>query len=496
MTAADKEDPFVTSVEHRSARVRQGSLFVAIKGERADGHTFVEDAVGRGAAAVVAERPVPVPDGVALLLVDDSRKALGNLAAFANGEPSERLVMIGITGTNGKTTIAWLVEQVLSAAGESPGVIGTINYRYDGKAFDNPLTTPEASELQRILKEMADSGTSHVVMEVSSHGLALERVRGCRFDVAVFSNLSQDHLDFHKDMGDYAEVKKRLFSTYLGGKKGSKPCAAVINISDSAGSRMLGAVHGCRLFKVGRKEDGAEIYPVEKSFDLSGIRAVIETPAGRLRIRSPLAGAFNLENILCAAALGVCLGVPVPVIEKGIGAVENVPGRLERISDEAGRHVFVDYAHTPDALENVLNTLREITSGRLVCVFGCGGDRDKDKRPKMGDIAGRLSDIAVITSDNPRSESPMTIIEAIRQGTSRVMPRCNSLEGGASAARETSGYIVEPDRKKAILLAIEAARAGDAVLIAGKGHETYQIIKEEILPFDDRQMAIEGLSRY
>jgi len=443
---------------------------------------------------VVVEKDVDVTDGIGVIRVSDTRKALGLVSARFYGHPAEDLVMIGITGTNGKTTIAWLLEGLLAAQGFQVGVIGTINYRYGGKVFDNPLTTPEASDLQRILADMKAGGVTHVVMEVSSHGLELERVRGCSFDIGIFSNLSQDHLDFHPGMEAYKEAKKRLFTVYLRPRKGRGECAAVINVADPAGAEIATASEHCWLIRVGMAAENSNIYPLNSDFQASGIKAAIRTPAGTVSVDSRLTGRFNLKNILCAVGVGVALGIPTLVIGMGISQVTSVPGRLERLSDEAGRHVFVDYAHTPDALENVLATLREVSNGRVICVFGCGGDRDTGKRAKMGEIAGQMSDLTVITSDNPRTEAPLAIIEAIREGILAVCPQELTPAEAEAGGRDASGYVVEPDREKAILLAIQAARPEDAVLIAGKGHETYQIVGSQVLPFDDRETAKRGLA--
>ncbi|MFP4225754.1 MAG: UDP-N-acetylmuramoyl-L-alanyl-D-glutamate--2,6-diaminopimelate ligase [Desulfobacterales bacterium] len=485
-------DPEISAIQYRSDAVGAGGMFVAIKGLRTDGHKYVADAIARGAAAVVAEEEVPAASDLPVIRVKNARKALALSAARFYGNPADQLVMIGITGTNGKTTVAFLIEQILESQHMPAGIIGTINYRYGGEVFANPLTTPEAPELQRILSNMRDAGVTHVVMEVSSHGIALDRIYGCLFDVGVFTNLSQDHLDFHQNMTAYWQTKKRLFTDYLRpGKRRANACA-VINTMDPKGREMAEQIHHCLVITVGAGSK-EKVYPIQTAVDQTGIQAEIQTPAGIAAINSELVGGFNLENILCAVGAGLALSLPVARIADGISAFKNVPGRLERISDAAGRHVFVDYAHTPKALENVLETLRAANPGRLICIFGCGGDRDPGKRPKMGEIAGRLSDLVVITSDNPRTEPPMEIIEAIRRGTQAVLPRqmaADALEEGWTQ----TGYVVEPDRKKAIYLGIRAAKPGDTVLIAGKGHETYQIVGNRVLDFDDRQIARQGLS--
>jgi len=486
---ADRE---IAAIHYRSDGVMPGGMFVAIKGLRADGHQYVSDAIYRGAAAVVVEREVHVAPDVAVIRVKSARKALALSAARFYCNPADQLVMIGITGTNGKTTAAFLIEQMLEDQNIRVGVIGTINYRYGGKTFANALTTPEAPELQQILSEMRDAGTTHVVMEVSSHGIELNRIDGCLFDVGVFTNLSQDHLDFHHTMAAYWQAKQRLFTDYLrpAGKK-AKACA-VINTMDQKGKEMAARIQHCPVMTVGN-EPACTVYSTDTAFDETGVQADIQTPLGGLAIHSGLVGRFNLENMLCAVGVGLALELPIDRIADSISAFKNVPGRLERIADAAGRHVFVDYAHTPKALENVLETLREVNPGRLICVFGCGGDRDAGKRPKMGEIAGRLSDLVVITSDNPRTEPPLDIIEAIRRGTHVVLPRQltkEALEGGWA----DPGYVVEPDREKAIYLGIRSAKPGDTILIAGKGHETYQILGNEILDFDDRKIVEQGLS--
>ncbi|MDZ7830882.1 MAG: UDP-N-acetylmuramoyl-L-alanyl-D-glutamate--2,6-diaminopimelate ligase [Desulfobacterales bacterium] len=485
-------DAEISAIHYRSDAVGPGGMFVAIKGLRTDGHQYVADAIARGAAAVVAEEDVPAASDFPVIRVKNARKALALSAAHFYGNPAEQLVMIGITGTNGKTTVAFLIEKILESQHMSAGVIGTINYRYGGEVFANPLTTPEAPELQQILSNMRDAGVTHVVMEVSSHGIALDRIYGCLFDVGVFTNLSQDHLDFHQSMAAYWQTKKRLFTDYLRPGKNQASACAVINTMDPKGREVAEQIYHCPVITVGAGSE-EKVYPIQTAFDQTGIQAEIQTPAGVAAINSELVGGFNLENILCAVGAGLALSLPLARIADGISAFKNVPGRLERISDASGRHVFVDYAHTPKALENVLETLRAANPGRLICIFGCGGDRDPDKRPKMGEIAGRLSDLVVITSDNPRTEAPLEIIEAIRRGTQAVLPRqmaADALEQGWTQ----TGYVVEPDRKRAIYLGLRAAKPGDTVLIAGKGHETYQIVGNRVLDFDDRQIAKQGLS--
>jgi UDP-N-acetylmuramyl-tripeptide synthetase len=445
---------------------------------------------------------------VALLTAPDTRTALARIAARFHGHPADDLLLIGITGTNGKTTVTYLVDRILSAAGFRVGVIGTIHYRYGDTVTDAPMTTPEAPDLQRILAEMREAGITHVVMEASSHALdpATARLHGCRFDVGVFTNLSQDHLDFHHDMETYWGCKKRLFTHHL--TDGDRPGFAVINLDDPRGRSLAAELDG-PVVTTGNGPDCAVTARVRRT-DVTGITARFQTPAGAFDCRSPLSGDHNLENLLSAVGAGTALSLPPAAMAAGIESVAAVPGRLERVISDPHdpRTVFVDYAHTPDALKNVLTALRPLTRGRLICVFGCGGDRDRDKRPKMGRIAATLSDLAVVTSDNPRSEPPLSIIEEILPGVGmggerRAEDRGQRTENGKrkteARGEETveggrRGFLVESDRRKAIHLAVTEARDGDVVLIAGKGHETYQILGDRTIDFDDRQVALEALS--
>ncbi len=478
----------IDAVHCRAQEVTPGSLFVAVKGFAADGHDFIPQAVSRGAAAIIAERPIPAE--VPVVVARNTRRALAAVAAEFYDHPSRHLTMIGITGTNGKTTTSYLVESILAAAGHRPGVIGTINYRYGGRIFDNPVTTPESLDLQRILADMRAAGITHAVMEVSSHALDLFRVHGCRFDIAVFTNFSQDHLDYHGDMDAYWACKRRLFTDLL--RQDPEPARkrAVINTADPKGGELAGWM-GAGALRCGPAVDN-DMQVSAPRIGLDGIQARIHTPMGGLGIQSPLVGRHNLENILNAAGVGVALEIPLSAIAAGIQGLQNVPGRLERILNPSGRYVYVDYAHTPDALENVLLALRALTADRILCVFGCGGDRDRAKRPKMGAIAARLSDLAVVTSDNPRTEAPEDIIADIVAGivTTRGL---RMVRADALAAFRGKGYAVLADRREAIAAAIGGSRFGDTILIAGKGHEPYQVIGREKRPFDDRLEAKQAL---
>ncbi|MFQ5485968.1 MAG: UDP-N-acetylmuramoyl-L-alanyl-D-glutamate--2,6-diaminopimelate ligase [Desulfobacterales bacterium] len=474
----------IGSIHYRAQDVLPGGLFVAIKGFNADGHDFIDDALARGASVIVTEKPVAA-DSICIE-VANTRRALASMAGRFYNNPSETLSIIGITGTNGKTTTAFLIENILLKAGFDVGVIGTINYRYSGKVFPNPMTTPESLDLQKILKDMEKDRITHVVMEVSSHALDLFRVDNCWMDVGVFTNFSQDHLDYHKDMAGYWMAKQRFFTEILQNGPKKERALAVFNCNDEKGRSLREIFPGSGV-TVGHSPDNM-IRDKTFTADLNGIKGEIMTPDGLLHFISPLAGAYNLENILCAVGVGIAFRLPLYIIRNGIETLGSVPGRFERIPNESGKFVFVDYAHTPGALKNVLSALKSTTQGRIICIFGCGGDRDREKRPQMGEIAGNMSDLAVITSDNPRSEEPMDIIRQICIGTQKT---CGHHYSRSDLKRgvEKKGYIIESDRRKAIHLGISAARAGDTVLIAGKGHENYQIVGNKTISFDDRSEA-------
>ena len=460
-----------------SRRVVAGGCFVAVRGFHADGRRFIPQAVERGARAVVAEPPDPMPgDAVGRILVPDTRRALPRLADAYYGHPSRALTVVGITGTNGKTTTSYLCEALLRERGLATGVIGTIQYIVRGRARDAGQTTPEAIELQGLLAEMVAAGVGGVAMEVSSHALALHRVDGVAFDVAVFTNLTQDHLDFHGTMEGYAAAKRRLFFDLLsaGGKRGA---TAVLNADDSVGAGWAAALPGRVLtFGLG---PGHAVRPLQRESGLEGIRLLAASPVGSVRIASPLIGEHNVMNLLGAVGVGVALGLAPSAIAAALASVTRVPGRFERV--EAGQDflVVVDYAHTPDALQRVLEAARPLTPGRLGVVFGAGGDRDRGKRPVMGGIAARLADRVWLTSDNPRSEDPAAIIEEIAAGVAPPPP---------------GGFARHSDRREAIHEALGWARAGDTVVLAGKGHEAYQIIGDRVVPFDDRLVAREYLA--
>lgn len=478
------KDAEITGIHYSSAGVSPGGIFVAIKGTRSDGHDYIADAVAHGAAAVVAERPVDSA-GVPLILVKDARRALARLAATFYGNPSESLTIIVVTGTNGKSTVSYFIESVLAAAGFSVGVIGTVNYRFAGRTEPSPMTTPDAADLQALLARMRDSGVTHVVMEVSSHALVQGRTLFCSIDVAVFTNLSQDHLDYHKDMEAYFSAKGILFTEYPF-RNGDKTLVSVVNGDDPYGLRLCGAI-STPLLRAGLA-DGADIRGVRVMADESGIRGDIETPAGTVRVNSPLVGMHNFYNAMSATGVGAALGITPSAISRGIADLAIVPGRLERVENDLGRHVFIDYAHTPDALEKVLTSLNGIKTGRIITVMGCGGDRDRAKRPLMGAVAALLSDLLVITSDNPRTEDPEAIMAQIIPGAALHKREL------AGESLSGPGFLAEPDRSRAIDLAVRASRAGDTILVAGKGHEDYQIIGTRKRHFDDRREAARALA--
>ena len=477
----------VSGIFYRAQDVIPGGVFIAIKGFAADGHDYIPQAVEQGAIAIVCQKPIRA--AVPVIQVPDSRMALADLSSAYYGRPSRDMVLIGITGTNGKTTITYLIESILEAAGAKVGVIGTINYRYAGNCVDNPVTTPESLDLQSILARMREAGTTHVVMEISSHALELHRVRGCEIDVGVFTNLSQDHLDFHLDMDAYWESKKKLFTDLMPAAMTTKLPIAVINSNDPRGRELVPSL-ALPVITTGLTAS-EDVWARDMTFGRSGITAILQTTQGEMTIESPLTGRHNLENILSAVGVGRALNISLPTIRQGIENLQCVPGRLERVNAPGHRYVYVDYAHTPDALENVLTALKELTQKRLVCVFGCGGDRDRGKRPQMGAIAARLSDVAIVTSDNPRTEEPSAIIEDILSGIASATPLTREDYLGGTVV---SGYLVEPDRRKAIALSIQGSSAGDTIIIAGKGHETYQIVGRQKHHFDDRETAHQALT--
>jgi len=461
----------VTSLAYDSRRVQQGSLFFAIQGEKADGHAFIPQALERGAAAIVSERMPPSDLAPRWVRVPRIRRALSTAGRLFFGQPDLYLKLVGITGTNGKTTTAFLVDSILRAAGIRAGLLGTIEYRVGDCVLPALNTTPESLDLWSYFAQTVEAGGTGVVMEVSSHALAQERVWGFPYSVAVFTNLTRDHLDYHKDFEHYFEAKRRLFE----GLGTPPPSWAVINVDDPWGRKLLDVPCPHRLTY--GMNSNAQVKAKHIDFRHNGLEGTIVTPAGKLHLVSSLMGRANLANILAATAASIAYGIPLDKIEEGLKDLQAVPGRFERVDEGQSFLVIVDYAHTDDALRNVLSTARELTRGRLIVVFGCGGERDRAKRPLMGEAAGSLSDLAVLTSDNPRSEDPLLIMN-------------DALVGLQKAGRP---YWAEVDRGTAIRKALEEAREGDVVVLAGKGHEAYQVLSDRTIPFDDREVARKAL---
>jgi UDP-N-acetylmuramoyl-L-alanyl-D-glutamate--2,6-diaminopimelate ligase len=459
-----------------SRTVRPGDLFVALPGAKADGHAFLEAAARAGAAAALVEREIASPP-LPVVRVSSTSSALGPVAAAFHGDPSARLRVTGITGTNGKTTVTYLLEGILTAAGRVPAVIGTIDYRVAGTVLRKGLTTPFPQELQEVMAESAARGATDVVMEVSSHSAAQGRIAGVRFDVGVFTNLTRDHLDYHGDMESYFGAKARFFREYL--PAGGKQTSIALNGDDPYAERLAQEFSGALTFGFSRAWD---VHPSEMDMTWEGTRMVLAIPGGSLRLRSRLIGAHNVSNIMAAAAAAFLLHVPPEAISKGVDAVVSIPGRLEPIDNDRGLHIFVDYAHTPDGMDRVLTTLRGLCDARLITVFGCGGNRDRGKRPEMGRVAALRSDIVVLTSDNPRDEDPAAILREIVPGLTAE----GSVEARERVSWKDGFFTTVPDRKAAIAMALSLAEAGDTVAIIGKGHEDVQIIGERRLPFDDR----------
>jgi UDP-N-acetylmuramoyl-L-alanyl-D-glutamate--2,6-diaminopimelate ligase len=486
----------VAGLAYDSRRVKPGFVFFAVPGTKTDGHEYIADALSRGAAALVVERPVAHRGEAATIRVRNVRRAMGNWAARFYDYPSRGTKVAGVTGTNGKTTVTYILESMFRAAGMATGVVGTVNYRYRDCALPAPHTTPESLDLHGLLAEMARAGVEAVAMEVSSHALELERVRGIDFDVAIFTNLTRDHLDFHADMEHYFLSKSKFFTDYLPASvKGKK--SAVIHGGDAKGRELLEKVAALGVHVVSYGHDANwDVHPIDVHGDLAGLKGKIQIGGRPVAFSSPLIGSTNLENILAAAAAAFALGIEPDAIARGIGALKSVPGRLEKIENGRGVTVLVDYAHTPDALERALKLLKPLTPGRLVAVFGCGGDRDRGKRPLMGEAAARLADIAVLTSDNPRTEDPLKILEEVETGAKKSgAKKISTASETRNPKLETGFYLVEPDRRAAIRLALERARRGDLVLLAGKGHEDYQILGTQKIHFDDREVAREELER-
>ncbi|MCK4739183.1 MAG: UDP-N-acetylmuramoyl-L-alanyl-D-glutamate--2,6-diaminopimelate ligase, partial [Deltaproteobacteria bacterium] len=478
-----EEDVEVLGIECDSRKVKNGDIFVAIKGEHFDGTKFASEAEKNGAKSILTEREIK-DTSLPQVIVEEVSKVLGNLSARFYLEPTKEMKVLGITGTNGKTTVAYLTESIFKSARVRGGgaVIGTINYRYDGKVFDSEHTTPEAHNLQRFFKEIADAGITHCAVEVSSHALTQRRVDGTNFQVKVFTNLTPEHLDYHHTIEEYYKAKSRLFTDKsFDSSSNVRDRGLVINADDPYGRRIIKESKEALTYSLDSSGE-ASIYPKSFTVSSSGISALVATPKGTLNIESTLVGEYNLQNILAAIGAGIALGFSTEVISAGINNLKKVPGRLEAFKGGSNISAFVDYAHTPDALEKTLKALKPLTKARIITVFGCGGDRDKIKRGVMGEVATRLSDITIITSDNPRTEDPLMIISDIEGGIKEAK------KYETSKKTEEKTYLIIPDRKEAIERAVEFARSGDLVLIAGKGHEDYQIVGSKKFLFDDREI--------
>jgi UDP-N-acetylmuramoyl-L-alanyl-D-glutamate--2,6-diaminopimelate ligase len=466
-------DPLVRfeGVAYDSRQVRAGDLFIAISGEKADGNQYLHQAVERGAAALASEKSIYSEPAVACLKVHNAREFLAQASLIIYQDPPSRLNLAAITGTNGKTTTSYLIGSIYREAGLRSCLVGTIGMKIGDRSYPSKHTTPEAPDILQLLHRAVLEGCTHGVMEVSSHALVLQRVLGMRFRVGVFTNLTRDHLDYHQNMESYYEAKRLLFTSGAAAGLGT----AVINTDDPYGSRLAAEIgETCRVLSFGLNI-GADIHPTDFRNHIHGTDIHIATPAGKISIHSRLIGRPNLYNVMAATGAALMLGIGLEAIRLGVEALAGVPGRMERV--EAGQPftVIVDYAHTPDALQNLLDTLRQLPHRRLITVFGCGGDRDRTKRPLMGEVASKMSDFAIATSDNPRSEDPLKILEEIEPG----------LKQGPAA------YALIPDRREAIGQAISMCEKGDIVAVAGKGHEDYQIIGARVNPFDDRVVARE-----
>jgi UDP-N-acetylmuramoyl-L-alanyl-D-glutamate--2,6-diaminopimelate ligase len=464
----------VRGVAYDSRQVKPGDVFVALKGLKAAGADFAADAIRRGAVAVVADRPAESPTSVPWIVVADARAAMAEIAAEFYGHPSRSMQVVGITGTNGKTTTAYLLRAVFESAGRKCGLLGTVTYSVGNAELPASRTTPEAPDVQRMFRQMVDAGCEACVMEASSHALALRRVDATVFAAGVFTNLTRDHLDYHGDMESYFAAKKRLFDLLPPG------APAIINLDDPRGEALRKTVSSPLSYAINKP---ADVTPGPLTLTFKGLEFTARTPKGDVHVRSPLVGRPNVSNILATIAAATALDLPASAIERGLATLVHVPGRFEMVSSSSDDvAVVIDYAHTDDALKNLLETARPLAEGRIITVFGCGGDRDRTKRPLMGAVAARLSDIVVITSDNPRSEDPMRIIEEIKRGLPMASDR------GAA-------IFTIVDRTEAIQFAIQKAKPGDLVLLAGKGHEQMQVVDGRELPFNEAAIARDALER-
>ena len=480
----------ITGLSYDSRQTRPGHLYFSTARDATRNRANIDDALNRGARAVVVggwdggtARPA-----VTMVGSERPRRLMGAVASRFFGAPSERVDLIGITGTSGKTTTSYILASIFEAAGMPTGIIGTIGIFIGGKKIYSGLTTPESIDFESALAQMEHEGVRHVVAEISSQGIAEGRVEALNFRASMFTNLGRDHLDYHATIEEYFAAKLRLFTEIMPRSKHTDT-VVIVRGDDPFGRRVLDSVQGSKIsFGMDRSLDA---HPEKFDADLSGIRATLSVLGKKIEIASPLIGEINLLNILGASALSAALGVDLEAVAVGVRRCPGAPGRLESVAAKPGVTVLVDYAHKPDALEAVLTALRRLRAGRIICVFGCGGDRDRGKRPIMGEIAGRLADIPVLTSDNPRSENPLAIIAEVERGLTATGRARIVNEKNFADASLGGGYIVEPDRRAAIKIALRIATAGDAVLIAGKGHEDYQLVAGRVLSFDDRVVVRE-----
>jgi UDP-N-acetylmuramoyl-L-alanyl-D-glutamate--2,6-diaminopimelate ligase len=462
----------IKGIAYSSKNTENDFLFTALKGIKTNGNLYIQEALEKGTAAVLSEQPVPAGFNKTWIQVDDAREKAALIATNFYNNPSQKIKVIGITGTKGKTTTSYLLESILNSAGKRAGVIGTVSYRFGEKEKPAARTTPEAPDIQKMMRDMLDAGFTHCIIEVSSHALDLKRVTGISFSVAIFTNLSGDHLDYHRTMDEYFKAKKKLFQLK------SERRIAVVNADDDWGQKLISELPlGIISYGTG---PSALVRAENFEFSSTGTKITIKYPAGTLLITSALIGRPNLYNILAAVSAALSLNIPTRAIQTGISELKCVPGRFEKIKNDCGLNIFVDYAHSDDALRKLLETARELSSKKVIVVFGAGGDRDKSKRPRMGEAAGMLADWSIITSDNPRSEDPLKIISEIEFG----FQKCGS-----------SAYEIEPDRERAIFKALSMGEPGDYILIAGKGHENLQVIKDKILPFKDAEVVNRWLAQ-
>lgn len=477
----------VTDVTADSRQVTAGCLFICLVGAHVDGHDFVMSAIEKGATAIVAEKEIKVPEHITVIYVEDTRKAMEDMVPYFFDYPSRKMRMIALTGTNGKTTTTHIVSHILKHKGYKTGVIGTIHALIGDKELPTHNTTPDVIDLQRFLHQMAEEQVTHVCMEVSSHSLVMGRVCGTEFDNAVFTNLTEDHLDYHKTMENYAKAKAILFGMVSAEDQVKRPKAAWVNIDDSYAHVMMDAVTNKTLCPVGTystTDEKADLFAYDTRFTGKNSSFMLRYKDKEYKVHTNLAGRFNVYNTLGAIGAALSEGISIEDIIEALNDFHSVPGRFELINEGQSFAVVVDYAHTPDGLEKILLTAKEITSGKIIVVFGCGGDRDKLKRPIMGGIAAKYADIAIVTSDNPRTEDPNVIVQEVAKG----------VENGKTTHPSLT-YEVIPDRREAICRAIELASGNDIVLIAGKGHEDYQILKDKTIHFDDREEARKALRR-